>query len=181
MKLYLAKQILYITNYLGGQYTGHGTFFWYDTEVTNSLKLEEPLPESPGGLAWELMYQVFKASKPYMETVANAFDLTFQQVYALRNLSTDRPVAMSELATLLGCDASNVTALVDKLESRGLVERRAADRDRRIKALLLTSAGGELKSRIHQRMQNPPPAIANLSLADQTALCDLFTRALDSL
>jgi len=89
--------------------------------VTNSLKLEEPLPESPGGLAWELMYQVFKASKPHMETVAAAFDLTFQQVYALRNLSTDRPLAMSELATLLGCDASNVTALVDKLESRGLV------------------------------------------------------------
>lgn len=177
----MAKQILYITNYLGGQYSGHGTFFWYDAQVTNPLKIDELVPDSPGGLAWELMYQVFKASKPYMETVASAFDLTFQQVYALRNLSTERPLAMSELATLLGCDASNVTSLVDKLESRGLVERRAADRDRRIKALLLTPVGGELKNRIHERMQEPPPTIANLSLADQTALCDIFTRALDSL
>jgi len=182
LKLYLAKQILYSINYLGGQYTGHGTFFWYDAGVTNPLKVDElVIPDSPGGLAWELMYQVFKASKPYMETVASAFDLTFQQVYALRNLSTERPVAMSELATLLGCDASNVTSLVDKLESRGLVERRAADRDRRVKALLLTAAGGDLKRRIHERMQNPPPTIANLSLADQTALCAIFNRALDSL
>jgi DNA-binding MarR family transcriptional regulator len=127
------------------------------------------------------MYQVFKSAKPYLETVATAFDLTPQQLYALKQLTADRPTTMSELATLLGCDASNVTALVDKLESRGLVERRSADRDRRVKALMVTSAGHDLKARIAERMQVPPPAIGNLDVADQEALCAIFNRALDSL
>jgi DNA-binding MarR family transcriptional regulator len=132
-------------------------------------------------MAWELMYQVFKSSKPYIETVANSFDLTPQQLYALKQLTYDRPTTMSELATMLGCDASNVTALVDKLESRGFVERRSADRDRRVKALIVTGAGHELQCRIAERMQVPPPAIGNLSQEDQEALCGIFTRALDSL
>jgi DNA-binding MarR family transcriptional regulator len=149
--------------------------------VNPAVKLDHPAPETTGSLAWELMYQVFKSSKPYMETIASAFDMTPQQVYALKQLSPDRPSTMSELATMLGCDASNVTSLVDRLESRGFVERRAADRDRRVKALLLTSAGQELKGRIAERMQVPPPAIANLSVADQEALSAILTRALDSL
>lgn len=127
------------------------------------------------------MYEVFKASKPYMETVAGTFELTPQQMFSLRVLSNDRPMAMSELATSLGCDASNVTAIVDKLESRGLVERRSADHDRRIKALVMTVAGVELAERIHERMQSPPPAIANLRIEDAEALCGIFTRALASL
>lgn len=145
------------------------------------MKLEPIVPESAGALAWELMYQVFKSSKPYMESVASAFDLSPQQVFALKQLSIDRPMTMSELASSLGCDASNVTSLVDKLESRGLVERRIADRDRRVKALLVTGTGHELKERIAERMQVPPPAIANLSPADQETICEIMSRALASI
>jgi DNA-binding MarR family transcriptional regulator len=128
------------------------------------------------------MYEVFKASKPFMEVMAAGFEMTPQQIYALRSLSNERPLAMSELATSLGCDASNVTAIVDKLESRGLVERRAADRDRRVKALVMTDAGVRLRERIEERMQQqPPPAIDNLSEADQRALATILERALASL
>ena len=136
---------------------------------------------APGARAWQLMYEVFKASKPFMEVMAAGFEMTPQQIYALRSLSNERPLAMSELATSLGCDASNVTAIVDKLESRGLVERRSADRDRRVKALVMTEAGVALRSRIEVRMQQPPPAIANLSPADQHALSILLEKALGSL
>ncbi len=127
------------------------------------------------------MYDVFKASKPYLDVVSGEFDLTPQQLFALRLLSNERPLAMSELATSLGCDASNVTSIVDRLESRGLVERRSADRDRRVKALMMTAAGVELRDRFHARMQQPPPAIANLAAADQETLRDILRRALDSL
>jgi DNA-binding MarR family transcriptional regulator len=137
---------------------------------------------APGARAWQLMYEVFKASKPFMEVMAAGFEMTPQQIYALRCLSNERPLAMSELATSLGCDASNVTAIVDKLESRGLVERRAADRDRRVKALVMTDAGVRLRDRIEERMQQqPPPAIDNLSEADQRTLTTILERALASL
>jgi DNA-binding MarR family transcriptional regulator len=128
------------------------------------------------------MYEVFRASKPFMEVMAAGFEMTPQQLYALRCLSNERPLAMSELATQLGCDASNVTAIVDKLESRGLVERRSADRDRRVKALMMTDTGVALRERIEERMQlQPPPAIDNLSEDDQRALTTILERALASL
>jgi DNA-binding MarR family transcriptional regulator len=127
------------------------------------------------------MYEVFKASKPFMEVVAAGFDLTPQQVFAIKSLDEDRPMTMSAFATTLGCDASNVTSIVDKLETRGIVERRASALDRRVKVLVMTPAGIELRGRIADAMQNPPPAIANLSIEDQEALCAIYRRALDTL
>jgi DNA-binding MarR family transcriptional regulator len=151
----------------------------YDGAVAEPTTAAEPA--SAGAHAWRLMYEIFKASKPFMEVLAAEFDLTPQQIWALRQLANERPLAMSELATSLGCDASNVTAIVDKLESRGLVERRSADRDRRVKSLVMTDAGVALRERIEVRMQQPPPAIANLNAADQRALCVLLERALSSI
>jgi DNA-binding MarR family transcriptional regulator len=127
------------------------------------------------------MYEIFKANKPYMEAVAGEFDLTVQQVFALKQLGRERPMAMSELASSLGCDASNVTSIVDRLESRGLLDRRSADHDRRIKALVMTPAGIELRDRIEARMQDPPATLGNLSPDDQRALCEILERALDSI
>jgi DNA-binding MarR family transcriptional regulator len=140
-----------------------------------------PRKPTAGARAWNLMFEILRASKPYMETAAAEFDMTPQQLYALRNLGGERAVTMSEFATLLGCDASNVTAIADKLESRGLVERRSASNDRRVKALVLTPAGVEMYGRVNERMQQPPPAIGNLSEADQEALGDLLERALNAL
>ena len=40
---------------------------------------------------------------------------------------------MRHLASLLKCDPSNVTFLVDRLEERGLVERQTDPADRRVK------------------------------------------------
>ena len=136
---------------------------------------------TPGGLAWELMYEVFKASKPHLEVVAAKFDLTPQQVFAIKSLDEERPVTMSAFATTLGCDASNVTSIADKLESRGILVRRASANDRRVKVLMMTEAGIELRQRIAETMQKPPPAIANLSVADQEAMVAILRRALDTL
>ena len=59
---------------------------------------------------------------------------------------------MSRLAGTLSCDASNVTGLIDRLESRGLVERRASATDRRVKALQLTSAGKKVRAALLGQM-----------------------------
>ena len=52
----------------------------------------------------------------------------------LLRLDADSPPPIRDVATLMGCDASYVTALVDALESPGFAERRAAPSDRRVKA-----------------------------------------------
>jgi len=68
-------------------------------------------------------------------------DLAPVQAKALHELDVDPPISMRELAERLKSDPSNVTGLIDRLEARGLVERRADPNDRRIKGLALTPAG----------------------------------------
>jgi DNA-binding MarR family transcriptional regulator len=85
---------------------------------------------------------------------------------------------MGRLAGGLGCDASNITGVVDRLEARGLVERRAGERDRRVKVLVVTERGLELRRRLLVRMAEPPEPIRRLSPADQRALSQILRRAL---
>jgi MarR family transcriptional regulator, organic hydroperoxide resistance regulator len=107
--------------------------------------------------------------------------LTFSQAHALRLLDPERPLPMSSLAERLFCDASNVTGIADRLEARGLVERRSAEGDRRVKALTLTPDGVELRDRVLEIMSEPPAAIAALSVGDQRALRDILRRAVEQL
>ena len=103
--------------------------------------------------------------------------LTFPLAHALRVLDPDRPRPMRELADELFCDASNVTALADRLEAKGLVERRPDPGDRRVKALALTSEGRSVREQVFEVMSEPPPPIAALPVADQRALRDILRRA----
>ena len=67
---------------------------------------------------------------------------------------------MSELAEALNCDNSNVTGIVDRLEDRGLVERRSATHDRRVKMLVVTPRGAELRAQLAERLDEAPEPLA---------------------
>ena len=106
------------------------------------------------------------------------FELTPAQGHALRTLDPERPVAMSTLAEALVCDASNVTGIVDKLESRGLIARQGADHDRRIKMLAVTEKGRELREKLSSRVLEPPKAVSALPADVQTRLCAVIRSVL---
>jgi DNA-binding MarR family transcriptional regulator len=134
---------------------------------------------SPAAEAWALMHDLFHASRRRFLAVASEFDLSPPQVRALGVLDPDRPVPMSELAEALHCDNSNVTGIVDRLEDRGLVERRSATHDRRVKMLAVTERGAEVRERLAERLERPPDALARLSPDDQRTLRDIMRRALE--
>jgi DNA-binding MarR family transcriptional regulator len=100
------------------------------------------------------------------------------QIQLLRLIEPDRPVPMGKAACGLGCDASNITGIVDRLEARGLVERRPADRDRRVKVLVITRDGARVREAILRRLAEPPEPIARLSPEDQRMLAEILGRAL---
>lgn len=128
--------------------------------------------------AWALMGKLFWQMRPRMLATASEFGLTPPQMFALRALDPDRPVPMRELALQLHCDSSNVTGLVDGLEAHGLVERRAAEHDRRVRMLVVTERGARVRERINEVVQEVPAPIAALSASDQRALRDILHRAL---
>jgi MarR family transcriptional regulator, organic hydroperoxide resistance regulator len=127
--------------------------------------------------AWELLFRVAKAKHGVLTERLAELDLTPVQGHALRRLDPERPLAMSALAEALYCHASNVTGIVDRLESRGLVERTPGADDRRVKTLVLTPEGAEVRARVIELLSEPPAALAALSAADQRALRDILRRA----
>jgi len=130
--------------------------------------------------AWGLFWRIFTADKPRRMAVFTELGLSFQQSMALMHLEPDAPLQMSALAGALQCDNSNVTGIVDRLEAAGLAERRAAERDRRVKTVVLTPHGEAVRGELRRRAGTPPPEIARLSEADAETLREILQRALDA-
>lgn len=133
---------------------------------------------TPAEDAWALMSRLFWQLRPRMLRVAGEFGLSPPQLFALRALDPDDPVPMSTLASALHCDNSNVTGLVDGLEAQGLVERRPAAHDRRVRMVVVTARGAAVRDRLAEVMQELPPELAAMSASDQRVLRDVLRRAM---
>jgi MarR family transcriptional regulator, organic hydroperoxide resistance regulator len=129
-----------------------------------------------GTEAWTLLYELLRA-KPVLDEVASTFELSASQVSLLHTLEPKGAVTMVSLARALQCHDSNVTGLVDKLERRGLIERRGVPTDRRVKLISLTAAGEALRAKMLARLFEPPAFIAQMSEPDQRVLRGLMKRA----
>jgi MarR family transcriptional regulator, organic hydroperoxide resistance regulator len=128
--------------------------------------------------AWDLLQTLFEATRARIPAVAAELELPPAQCQVLRRLPPRRPITMGELARSLACDASNVTGLVDRLESRGLVERRASRQDRRVKVIALTTRGGHVRARLVARLSMPPDPISRLSEADRERLSAILRKVI---
>ena len=107
------------------------------------------------------------------------FNLSVPEAKALQSLEPDRPLTMRELSARLQANPSNVTVVVGRLEARGLVSRRGGD-DRRVKSVLLTSAGVDLRRRLANRLADDHPAVSGLSSSQRDALLRLLRRLSES-
>jgi DNA-binding MarR family transcriptional regulator len=134
---------------------------------------------APAREAWGLVSELAMANRARLVGALDELGLTFSQAHALRVLDPERPLPMSDMAERLVCDASNVTGMADRLEARGLVERRSSEGDRRIKVLALTREGAHVREQVRELMRTPPPAIVGLSPADQRTLRDVLRRAVE--
>ena len=103
------------------------------------------------------------------------FDLTPVQARVLRELASG-PLPMGDLAGRLGCDASNVTGLSDRLSAQGLVERQPSEADRRVKVLVLTPEGELVHRRLWQRLMTDSPMSKGLSRKQQSSLHRLMAQ-----
>jgi DNA-binding MarR family transcriptional regulator len=118
----------------------------------------------------------FFAQREHLPTWGAPFGLSPVQCHVLHLIEPGQPMPMSRLAETLSCDASNVTGLVDRLESRGLVRRRPSTDDRRMKVLDLTPIGSRLRTELLRRMTRRPLPLSRLSARDQRALVRILER-----
>ena len=91
-----------------------------------------------------LAVRLMDQTKRDIRGVADERGLSIPQLEVLRRLRHHGPSPMRRLAEQMNCEASNLTGLVDRLERRGLVERRPDPGDRRVRVLALTEGGEAL-------------------------------------
>jgi DNA-binding MarR family transcriptional regulator len=135
------------------------------------------MPETLAVETWTLLRTLFGQHRQRFLIAASDLALHPAQAGALLQLAS--PLPMNELALKLGCDNSNVTGLIDRLEARGLVTREASFRDRRVKHVVLTDSGRILRERMLVRLEQPTPGFDGLSIDEKRQLANLLRRILD--
>jgi MarR family transcriptional regulator, organic hydroperoxide resistance regulator len=148
----------------------------YDPSVTENPENE---PASLANRLAEAAYDLHAALERALHDTLVELDLTIPLSDAIWQLDPKlAPVSRRELARRLHCDPSNVTFLVDRLESRRLLTRPRAKSDRRIQALTLTPAGIEIRERLIATIADSS-IFTSLTRAQQKQLADLLQRCID--
>ncbi|MEU6741412.1 MarR family winged helix-turn-helix transcriptional regulator [Streptosporangium sandarakinum] len=123
------------------------------------------------------MFDFVDAYDRAYEAAALEHGLSVAQACVLGRLT--RQVGMRELADELGCDASNITQIVRRLEARDLVRRRPHPDDRRSRQIVRTPSGTVLYAAFEESFEFARSAVANLSAAEQDQLAALLRKALN--
>lgn len=131
--------------------------------------------EATAGLLIEVNERLRRA---FVAAAAGA-DLGLAEAKVLKHVHAGDPQPMRTVARTLGYDASNLTGVVDRLEDRGLLERRTDAQDRRVKTVALTPAGTRAVEGFAAQLQAGTP-LAALAPAELTELHRLLRLVLDS-
>jgi DNA-binding MarR family transcriptional regulator len=83
-----------------------------------------------------------------MDAALKDLNITSPQVGILLSVTDGAATTPFELARLLGIDTGLMTRMLDRLETRGLLERSRSVEDRRVVNLTLTKAGRAVAARI---------------------------------
>jgi MarR family transcriptional regulator, organic hydroperoxide resistance regulator len=119
------------------------------------------------GEVWTLMarFTLEKFQRGEHLSILRDHGLTPGHLKTLGILDPDEPRPMGVIAEIMHCDASQMTLLVDRLEERGLVERRSMPKDRRVKTIALTPEGIEFRRKVLLEVYRPPEELLALDVA----------------
>ncbi|MCO1617445.1 MarR family transcriptional regulator [Micromonospora sp. CPM1] len=137
------------------------------------------LPSGPVTTSSEAEAALFDLVDVYdraYETAAAELSLSPAQACVLGRLDARR--GMGALAEELGCDASNITQIVMRLEALGLVTREPNPRDRRARLVARTPRGDEIYQRFTAAFTFARSAVGRLSPQEQDQLTALLRKAL---
>ncbi|MFJ4618231.1 MarR family winged helix-turn-helix transcriptional regulator [Streptomyces sp. NPDC088812] len=123
----------------------------------------------------ELIGEVVARFHEDYEDAAAAYALTGAQARLLSLLSLE-PLPMRKLANRLKCEPSNVTGIVDRLEARGLAERRPDPADRRVKLAAATEEGRRVAKGLREGLRFAREPLAGLTEEERGVLRGLLRR-----
>ena len=130
----------------------------------------------PSLLGYHLRRAQIAVFNDFVKTVA-AMQITPGQFGVIVLIGSNPGLTQSALARAVGIERSTMVAVIDALESRGLVARRPSPSDRRSNSLVLSDAGKELVDRLKPIVQTHDSRVVGaLSEAEKEQLIDLLSR-----
>ncbi len=150
----------------------------HSSGMNNTTAARRSLGDARVPLLWHLL-QTAHELEARIESELEPLGLSLAKVGVLQVLvQADEPMALSDLAERNSCVRSNITQLMDRLETDGLVRRVSDSDDRRVRRAALTSAGRTLTGQAAQVIAEQQQRIAK-TLSRDEALA--FTQALERL
>lgn len=132
-----------------------------------------PLPDLIGYNLRRAQIAVFQS----FQTAVAPHDITPGQFGVLIMIMENQGLSQSDLGAAVGIDRSTMVAVIDRLESRGLVVRAPSPNDRRSYALRLSDKGTELMQDLIPRIQaHDRGMVKDLSAAETAQLIDFLRR-----
>src|SRR5215217_5172309 len=141
-------------------------------DMTPAGRMEE------AGLQKVLGYQLAQAALVtdaiFFDQVGKPFNLRPVEYTVLTLIAENPGGSLVRLARALSVTAPNISAMVDKLEAKGLIARQASKEDRRAQVLHVTAKGEDLVRKATRNIVEAESASLPLSPAEQAILAELL-------
>jgi DNA-binding MarR family transcriptional regulator len=133
---------------------------------------KDPLAEEISSLFNRVAFRL----KDHQFACLERFELSPVQANALWRMEPRESLSVGALAERFWVDASNLSAPLEALEERGLLVRRPAAHDRRVRTVRLTAEGRALRRRLMTCLFDEPPVVAGLTARERRAFRDLLSK-----
>lgn len=125
-----------------------------------------------------LLLQATIPVKQTLHKLAEKHGLTTMQLWTMNLLHSHDEIPMNSISQRLGCDASNVTGIADRLLDMGLIDRHEYSQDRRIKMIRLSKKGVKLRMKLLKELdESSIDSLERLNKEEQVILEKLLLKA----
>jgi len=132
----------------------------------NVRKLES-LTGGSGVHVFLVLWKAARAVEAYAETSVSGLEMCGSDFAVLEALLHKGPLPVNEIGKKVLLTSGSITVAVDRLETKGLVERRAHGTDRRARMVHLTKEGRKVITRAYAEHATDMEQLASASLTKE--------------
>src|SRR5258708_10553078 len=138
----------------------------------------ESLTGGSGVHVFLVLWKAARAAQAYAEKSISELEMCASDFAVLEALLHKGPLPVNEIGKKVQLTSGSITVAVDRLEKKGLVERRAHGTDRRARIVHLTKAGRKLITRAYAQHAADLEQLvsASLTTAERATLISLLKK-----
>lgn len=125
-------------------------------------------------LGYQLAQAAIVTDAIFAEQVGKPFNLRAVEYTVLTLIAENPGGSLARLARALSVTPPNITTMVDRLEGKGLVARKASDEDRRSQVLHVTAEGARLARQATRKIVAAESGTLPLTAGEQAILAELL-------